>query len=598
FAVASWASLGVFFMRGTEPDDPVWLPGAILIGSAITSALLALFCRAGLVPVGAVVVAAACVMGVALRGKAASHVARESFNALRSSAGRWGSIAALVLGGVAWVYAIAPPREADAMRYHLAHIRQIIADGQWQPIADFHYGIPFAWTLNFLPFELIGLPQAAQVTALLLLLVMVGAFLRIASRYRQPRWGLLVTALFVSHPLVIRTFTAATADCYATFVLFTSGLLLLRSPRFSAGEAALLGFAGWTGVGSRYQLIVWGALVSLVFAWSLRGKSDAGVLIKRFAAGVVAAVVLASPFYIVNLLAFGNPVWPFFVSRHAGESSYVAAIARGYSDALVAGVTPAALIDKLIAIVKPGPDFPLAAVTLGVCVAGLFSRVRPVRILSAAGLLFALAWLPSWPVLYTRLVLPAIGVALLIALCFRDREAERIPHVIVVFAVAASTLMASATIYAGTDQLRYAVTGDTQRFHRYTWFYDLYDRVNRSTPKDSRFLVVVYSGHSYYLDRFYRRADPWLSAVVDWRRVTSGAALDSALSAGRYDWMIYQLRDWSPFIGGGEMTRAVADAIRTGYLIPDTVFREKLYTSRIGRRYETSDVLLLRRRNP
>lgn len=596
-SVVSWASLGAFFMRGVSWDDPVLLPSAILVGSALTSASLAVAARVGLVAFGAAAVTAVGLTAIVFNGRQAGAALRDTLEAIPSDNRRRWLVGALALGLVAWVYAISPPREADAMRYHLAHLRQIITDGQWQPIADFHYAIPFAWTVNFLPFELIGLPQAAQLTNLLLLVVVAASVVRIARRDGRSRWGLLLLAIFAAHPLVIRTFTSATADGYAVFALFTSGLLLLRLDRISSIEAALLGFVAWTGSGSRYQLIVWGIVVSGLFVWSRRGRGNSAILFKRYATGAGCALVLASPYYIANLTAFGNPVWPFLVSRRAAEVFYQSAIARGYSDAMVAGVSPGAFLNQLVSMAKPSSEFPIAGAILVVCIAGLFSRRRSARALSTAVLFFALAWIPSWPVLYPRLVLPAIGVGLLIALELRGEHTDsRMPRRVVVIMIGAAVAMASATVYAGLDHFRYAVTGDTRQFHRYTWFYDLYDSVNRTTPSDSRFLVVVYSGHSYYLDRPYRRADPWLSGVVDWRRVNTGAALDSVLTAGHYDRMIYQLHDWSQFIGGREMMAAVVDAIRAGYLVPDTVFHERLYTSRVAGRYETSDVLLLRHR--
>jgi hypothetical protein len=584
-------------MRGVGKDDPIMLPAAILVGSALTSALLAVAARVGLVIVGASAVSLMGLIAIAFNGRLGGRALRDALETIpRDNRRRW-LVGALALALIAWVYAIAPPREADAMRYHLAHIRQIITDGQWQPIADFHYAIPFAWTLNFLPFELIGLPQAAQLTNLLLLVVIAASVVRIAGDNGRSRWGLLLLAIVAAHPLVIRTFTSATADGYAVFVLFTSGLLLLRLDRISPIEAALLGFVAWTGSGSRYQLIVWGIVVTGLFAWSLRGRRSSGILLKRYAAGAVSALVLASPFYIANLAAFGNPVWPFLVSSRAAAISYQSAIARGYSDAMVVGVSPGAFLNQFVSMAKPSSQFPIAAAILVVCIIGWFSRHRSARVLSTAVLFFALAWIPSWPVLYPRLILPAVGVALLIALDLRAEDSDsRLPRGVVAIMVGAAVAMASATAYAGLDHFRYAATGDARKFHRYTWFYDLYDRVNRTTPRDSRFLVVVYSGHSYYLDRAYRRADPWLSGVVDWRRVNTGVALDSVLAAGHYDRMIYQLHDWSPFIGGREMMAAVVDAIRAGYLVPDTVFHERLYISRVAGRYDTSDVLLLRRR--
>ena len=55
-----------------------------------------------------------------------------------------------------WLNAIVPPRDADVMRYHLAHVRQIARDGAWIAVPDFHYAIPFGWTLNFLPYEMMA----------------------------------------------------------------------------------------------------------------------------------------------------------------------------------------------------------------------------------------------------------------------------------------------------------------------------------------------------------------------------------------------------------------------------------------------------------
>ena len=86
------------------------------------------------------------------------------------------------LGMIAWIYAIAPPRDGDVMRYHLAHIRQIASDGAWKSIADITYAFPFSWTLNYLPFELLGLPQTAQLTNLGLGVLVLVTLVRLAPQ--------------------------------------------------------------------------------------------------------------------------------------------------------------------------------------------------------------------------------------------------------------------------------------------------------------------------------------------------------------------------------------------------------------------------------
>jgi hypothetical protein len=570
------------------------LPAAILIGSAINSALLALLARAGLVLVGAGIVTSLGVIALLVQRAMLGEAILSAFQGIRKADRRW-TTALSVIGVVAWLYAIAPPREADSMRYHLAHVRQIIADGQWQPIADFHYALPFAWSFNFLPFELVELPQAAQLVCLLLLVVMSATVIRIADQSGRSKWGLMLVALVAAHPFVIRTFTSATADSYGVFLVLTSSVLILRLDDLSRVEAAVLGFAAWTGAGSRYQLLAWGVIVTVCFLWSATRQQRNAEVVGPFGVGALASLLLASPFYIANFATFGNPVWPLLVSRESAAVDYASAIARRYSDALSSGFSPRLVLEQLMALVTPAPAVPIAAGIMLVCIAGLFSR-RAARNLAVTSLLFVLMSLPvAWPFSYPRLVLPMIGAAILIALELPGRDWKP-PKVFVGALIFAVIAMGAATAYAGVEYFRYDATGDSRRFHRYTWFYDVYDWINRTTPKNSRFLVIVYSGHSYYLDRPYRRADPWLSGVVDWRRVSTAEQLDSVLSAGSYQGLIYQFRDWTRYEGGKQMMGAVDDAVNSGYLAVDTVFHEKLYTSRMAGRYQVADVAVLTRR--
>lgn len=164
-----------------------------------------------------------------------------------------------------------------------------------------------------------------------------------------------------------------------------------------------------------------------------------------------------------------------------------------------------------------------------------------------------------------------------------------------VAAFAAGLVLLSA--FFAWDYARYAVTGDSSAFHRYTWYYQTYDWVNRNTPTKSRFLVVVLSGHSYYLDRQYRRADPWLSGEVDWRRVSSPVALDSVMSRSGYDYLIFDDRNWRLFPGGAQMGDAIRAAMVAGTLIPVHHSRELLYTSRVRRAASRASVHVLRRQS-
>jgi hypothetical protein len=142
------------------------------------------------------------------------------------------------------------------------------------------------------------------------------------------------------------------------------------------------------------------------------------------------------------------------------------------------------------------------------------------------------------------------------------------------------------------DYALYDLKGDAKTYHRFTWYYPTYDWVNRSTSTDARFLVVAYSGHSYYLDRSYRRADPWLSGVVDWSRVDSGEALEKLMKDNGYEYLIYDDRDWTGFAGGADMQRAISGAVSHGLLRQVHSERERLYTSRATRAFDETVVFV------
>jgi hypothetical protein len=599
----TWVAIGSLFLGTRARRDPLALPVALLIGSGIAAAALAVLTRASVVIPGALGVwAAGLAVLVARRGKVAVMVSGvlESCNrALPDRALYWaGAPAAALL----WLNAIAPARDADSMRYHLAHVRQIAQDGGWKSIADYHYALPFGWTLNYLPFELMHLPQAAQLLNAFLLVVMFGTLLALLSEQGVGQlWLALVTAL-VAHPFVVRTFTGASADGYAIFVVFTVAAILFRADEVRPGDAFALGFVSWIGAQSRYQLVAIGlAAFGAVLLYRPAGINLRG-WIKPFAAGAAGALLLSSPFYLANLATFGNPVWPLAVHAGGVASSYADIVAARYTRSLSGSFSPGIVIWGITRLFTTPELAPLPVAIVLILAASVTRGRRSINRLVAFGAAFLMLWIIAQPRLYPRFILLLLPVAaLLVAIRFgvqkelvaATRASSR--RYLVAITLAVFTLISAAT---SLDQIRYDVTGDAASFHRFTWFYPVYAWVNRALPADARLLVIVYSGHSYYLERQYRRADPWLSAVVDWRRVDSAAALDSVLAGGRYDYVVYDDRDWSAFAGGASMTTAVKQSVSTGALVPVRLFRIPLYTSRVRRQYDMATVYVFARARP
>lgn len=593
--VSVWIAIGSLFRLPGESDDPV-APGlSILVGSAVTGIALSLFCLAGLVREGTIATSAAAIVVLLLRRSAVLSALRAVANAWRGflqSSSRpivqW-SLAAATL--TLWLSAISPPRSADAMRYHLAHIRLIVMEGRWNPITDFHFGLPFAWSTSFLPFELLGLPQGSQVLSLMMLVV-TGAALGSAIKRLGARAAIPFVLLMLLHPFVLRTHVEAGADPYSILVVTLVALLLLRLPEVSRAEAAALGFASWVGIGSRYQLVAVGIAATVVLVFGIRRSAQRGGILTRYAGGAAAATALASPFYLANAKWFGNPVWPLLITKARAEASYSELIAWYYGRSLTGSRPPADILESAWHMLTWPRLFPLAVIIVGGIAGVFFMRTKSVRPLAWFGVLFLLLWVGMQPLLYPRFVLLMLPVSILCVSVLIPaglagrRTVQRIVEVALVALV-------TVTVILSRDSIRYAIDGDEAAYHRHTWFYPVYRWANANLPRDARVIAIVRSGMTYYLERPYRRADPWIGGEVDWLKVNDGAAVAEVLRRGGYTHVIFESRGWETMKGGQEMHRAIEDAVARGYLTQLRYFDTRLYASRATGLYRTSRVVVL-----
>jgi len=574
------------------------LPLSLLAGSGLTAAVYAVLTRYDVVDGSIYGVSAASFVILVLRRATVRQLigglSDEYRATLRES--RLLRVVAVPLAALLWICAIAPPRDADVMRYHLAHVRQIISDGRWQTISDFHYAFPFGWTLGYLPFERIHLPQAAALVNVGLWLVMLGGLFKIARGSRTIPPAAWICVAFLAHPFVLRVFSSAMADGYAVFVVYAIAGFLLRADDEGAMHAALFGFACWIGAQSRYQLLAAGLAGTIVFV-GMAIKSRSWQSFAGFSKGAAAALVLSAPFYVVNAKDFGNPFWPLFIPLINGTRAYADQVASAYSASLVGQYDLTSFVARLIELVTTPLLVPLALVLILLVPASLGARQVSFRRVAIFGSLILVMWAIAQPRLFPKHVTLLLPIGAMLAVAALDGRTAGIAATRVMraaFAAAIVSMIAASSVFSW-DYLRYAVTGDSNEYHRFTWYYRVYDWVNRNTPRDARFLVVAYSGHSYYLERQYRRADPWLSGVVDWSRVSSSADLERIVHDGGYDYVIYDDRDWSDFVGGQAMSTAVRSAMIDGRLVPVREFREKLYSSRFFRESKETTIHVLRR---
>jgi len=319
-----------------------------------------------------------------------------------------------------------------------------------------------------------------------------------------------------------------------------------------------------------------------------RRRSLSRRLLIRLVSGAGVALVLASPFYLRNWIAFGNPFWPL----GAGQTTYADRVVTQYEYGLTGHHTLSTYASGVHTLFVDPLLFPVPIVVTLALAALLLPAVRR-RLPGLATLIvgFVVVWAIAQPRLYSRFTLIIAPAAVLVIAALFGMLFRRLPLSAIAIATAIClTPVAAFDVYYSLDTARLFATGDLAAYHRYTWYYPVYTWVNNHTPPDARGLVVAQSGLSYYLDRPYRRADPLLSGAVDWQSVHGAGDLRRVLDRGHYDFVVYDSAEWSAYPGGRLLEGAITAARETGLLKPLRSFDVRLYVSRVRRSWKPAHV--------
>jgi hypothetical protein len=569
-----------------------WLtiPLAILAGAAALGVLYTILLWVGWRDAAIAADMAAMMLAVALRGRQTALEARRLFSPLLdlTRRNRWTVAVATAIAAIYLFDAAMPVREIDALRYHLAHIAQIDREGRWSSIAVAHYAFPFAWQTTFLPFVHFGLPEATQVVDLGVWLVALGAVVAQRGVQRIGSAGALILAVVALSPVVVGTATTPNADAITLLSALVVALLLVgRTPDASGvgfGEATALGFAGWVAVGTRYQAVGIGIAATIVAVLWL-AHSDRWVTLLGFIEGAVLAWVLAAPFFLANAVWFGNPIWP--LHSVASPSDYAATVGHYYSTSWHGALTPGFVARSAAWLLVSPAAAPIPILLLAASCAAFLVRgsdaagSRRVALFSA---LFVICWVVAQPMLYPRFAIYLGGPALVLALRHEplfDRGAlRRLTCSVLGVALFALGVYAIAGIVLDARTLS---AGGREALRSGTWFHPAYEWINDSTPAGARILVITRSQETFYLDRFYRRADPGSSAEIDWPMLHGGAAFVSALRRRGFDYVLVDSVSQGGAPSGDNVGAAIADAARQGLLVERRRFPLTLSRSRFRR---------------
>lgn len=566
-----------------------WLtvPLALLAAGAALGAMYASLLWAGWRDTALAMDAIAMVLAVAFRGRQTAIELRRLFAPLIELAQRswWTRAISLAVAAIYLFNAAMPPRETDALRYHLAHIAQIDREGRWAAISIAHYAFPFAWQSTFLPFVHLHLAETAQIVDCGVWAIALAAIVGQRGVARIGTTGFLLLTTVALAPLAIGTATTPTPDVFTVLAALVVALLLAaHTPDASGagfGEATALGFAAWVAVGTRYQAVAIGIAATMVAVVWL-AHSDRWITLLGFVEGAVLAWLLAAPFFLANAVRFGNPFWP--LRSAASNADYTATIgaffARTWHGTLalpdVARAAWRLLSDRLA---MPIPLLLVLALVAALAVRG--PGARSARRVALFCVLFLAVWILAQPMLYPRFAFYLVGPALVLALREVETLEENRPRLAARAIFGAATLALGGYALAGIA-LDVRTLGRTGRegLQATTWYYPVYTWLNERSPRDAKILVIVRSGETFYLDRYYRRAEPATSGEVDWPRMSDGGTLARKLQADGFDYVVYDSAAWRGFPGGAEMVNAISDASTHGLLTEAQRFSLRLTRSR------------------
>jgi hypothetical protein len=289
---------------------PVPFAVALSVGAAVESSIVFLMLaarvgnRAGFLLLGAV-----CLAAFSWVGRGAARLA----DAAKAPADRVSiCLAGAALAFYAALYlinALAPELEPDARAYHLGLTSEYVRMGRFPGRVGFFEMLPQGLEMLFVPAFAFGRHSAARLVHCAFLLASVPLMLRIGRRLElTDSVSIAAAVLYFCAPVTGITGTSAYTDAGGVFFTLAAfyTLLVWRDTR----DARYLAPAGITA-GFCYAIKFPGALVAIL-AVAFVVAADRGIRARQLALLTGAALVVAAPWILRDVVMTGNPVAPLF----------------------------------------------------------------------------------------------------------------------------------------------------------------------------------------------------------------------------------------------------------------------------------------------
>ncbi len=211
--------------------------------------------------------------------------------------------------GLAFLLALAPTISWDAQIYHLLEVKTVLAQGRITPPPDVvSMNYPSLVEMLYLAAMTLKGDGATSLIHLGFALLTLGALLAFSTRFLSTRVGWYAAAIVCAVPSFILVAAWPYNDAALAFYSFGAlYALIVAKENLEWRWFALAGACAGLALGMKYTAAII-PVALLIVMWLDRKKLS----LQHWVALLVACGLVASPWYLRNLVFTGNPIYPFF----------------------------------------------------------------------------------------------------------------------------------------------------------------------------------------------------------------------------------------------------------------------------------------------
>jgi len=494
-----------------------------------------------------------------------------------------------------------PARSGDAMRYHLAQMKDLYKQQGFVFRPYFHYNFPMLLQMTFFPifffFKDVGMKLVVlfHFAGSLLLSLEIAKNIHIKSLWVIGIW------LFLT-PISFQEATIVTNDWILIFYILAGYRFLDKSLNYTKKNVVFYSFSAMfclsLALSTKYQAILflpWFLFLTYINVKKLFSLKETLFTITF---SLIILGLLSSPYYLRNFINTGSPFWPLLLDLFKCDKNYLYEVTQRYNNAMSGSHSLSGLYTTLkTALTNP---FILSSIWFLGLTSIILHPKKLFRIMSGFVSFFFFWWLIE-PKMYWRFSVYIMPFAIISAIYMLDSFREK--KDILLFNITRIIILVTflAGVYIGVLYTKgfipYIMHKNLNDYHQATWYYQEYQWLNTHLAKESKILVIVQSGHTYYLDHKYLRAEPQLSGFIDWNNINSLDQLLKQLKNLHITHIFFDTHNWSAYPGGNNMNKLIQQLEKSQYCTLQRKTDIALCTSRIRDHFQPTCVKLLKIQN-